>query len=163
MPIHADVFRAPMRARELDLPAGVGAAHGIAHGRVGTGDARDEPPARLDDAVRAATAAYGEKAGRMLERFAALPEGTFVWTRLADDTYRLGRITGPWRYDDSGAARAVGIHHVRDAAWLERPFGDDIVPGAVAATFARGGRNVQRIHGDDVDAATAALWQPPPR
>lgn len=125
---------------------------------MGTGDALDPTPGTLDEAVRAATAAYGEKAGRMLARFAELPEGTFVWTRLADDTYRLGRITGPWRYDDSGAARAVGIHHVRDAEWLDRPFGDDAVPSAVATTFARGGRNVQRIHGDGVETTTAALW-----
>ena len=152
------VFRAPMRARTVDVPAGYGAAHGITHGIVGTGDALPSGPSSLDEAVAAAAAAHGEKAGRMLARFARLPAGTFVWTRLADHTYRLGRITGPWRYDDSGDARAVGIHHVRDAEWRERPFADDTVPPAVAATFARGGRNLQQIHGDGVEDATAALW-----
>lgn len=154
----AGVYRAPMRARTLDLTPGAGAAHGIAHALVGTGDALDPPPATLGDAISAAAATYGEKAGRMLGRFAEVPQGAFVWTRLDDGTYRLGRITGPWRYDDGTAATAVGIHHVRDAAWLDRPFGDDAVPPAVAATFARGGRNLQRIHGDGVDEATAALW-----
>ncbi len=152
------VYRAPMRARTLDLPAGAGAAHGVTHGLVGTGDALPTVPSSLEQAVDLAAREHGEKAGRMLARFAELPDGTFVWTRLADDTYRLGRITGPWRYDDSGAARAVGIHHVRDAEWLDRPIGDDVVPAAVAATFARGGRNVQQIHGEGLADATTALW-----
>ena len=107
-----------MRARDRDAPHGAGAEHGVDHGLVGIGDA------------------HGDKADRMLRRFAELPDGVFVWTRVADGTYRLGRIAGPWRYDDSPAARAVGIHHVRPAEWLDRPFGEHEVPPAVAATFA---------------------------
>ena len=95
----------------------------------------------------------------MLRRFAELPDGAFVWTRTADGTYRLGRIAGPWRYDDSPAARAVGIHHVRPATWLDRPFGEHEVPPAVAATFARGGRNFQQTHGERAERRTAELWE----
>jgi hypothetical protein len=40
----------------------------------------------------------------MLRRFAELPDGTLVWTTASDGSYRLGRITGPWRYDNSAAA-----------------------------------------------------------
>lgn len=152
------VYRAPMRARDRDAPPGAGAEHGLQHGLVGTGDALDRTPVTLDDAIVAATEQHGAKAGRMVYSFAAVPDGAFVWTHAADGTYRLGRLAGGWRYDDSAAAGAVGIHHVRAARWLDRPFGEDETPVAVTDTFARGGRNFQRIHGGEVEAQTARLW-----
>ena len=152
------IYRAPMHARDRDVPAGAGAADGIERGLVGIGDALDPPPATIDEAVAATAATRGDKAARMLRRFAELPDGTFVWTRT-ETAYHLGRIAGPWRYDDSSAARAVGIHHVRPAMWLERPFGEHEVPAAVAATFARGGRNLQRTHDAGAERVTAALWE----
>ena len=149
-----------MRARTReDVAAGAGAAFGLQHGLVGIGDALDEPPRTLDAAIDAATAKHGAKAGRMLRAFAELPEGSFVWTRATDGAYHLGRIAGPWRYDDSTAAREVGIHHVRPAEWLDRPFGEGEVPAAVAETFARGGRNLQRTHSDAAERRTAELWE----
>jgi hypothetical protein len=148
-----------MRARDRDAPEGAGAAFGLAHGLVGTGDALDVVPATIDEAVAAATDRHGEKAGRMLRRFAEIPDGAFAWTREADGTYRLGRIAGPWRYEDTAAAREVGIHHVRPADWLEHPFGEDEVPAGVAYTFGRGGRNLQRTHHADAERETAALWE----
>jgi hypothetical protein len=151
------IYRAPMRARALSAPADAGAAFGLEHGLVGTGDALDRPPATLDEAVEAARDSYGDKAARMLRRFAELPDGAFVWTQ-ADGFFHLGRISGPWRYEDSEAAHEVGIHHVRPATWLERPFGDDELPAAVAATFARGGRNLQRTHDAHAERRTAELW-----
>ena len=154
----APIYRAPMRSRVRDVPAGAGAEHGVANGLVGIGDALAATPATLDEAVTGAGARYGAKAARMLHRFAELPGGTSVWTRLSDGTYRLGRIAGPWRYDDSAEARAVGIHHVRPARWLERPFGEHDVPAAVAATFARGGRNLQRTHDTGAERRTSELW-----
>jgi hypothetical protein len=134
------IYRAPMRARELDIEAGAGAEFGVEHGVVGIGPGS------------------GPKAERMLERFAALPDGAFVWTRTTHGAFHLGRIAGPLRRDDSPAAREIGIHHVRPAEWLDRPFGPDEVPPAVAATFARGGRNFQRVHGDAAERRTAELW-----
>jgi hypothetical protein len=147
-----------MRARDRDAPAGAGAEHGLEHGVVGTGDALEAPPATVAEAVAAATGAHGDKAGRMLRRFADLPDDAFVWTCGADGAYHLGRIAGPWGYDDSPAAHEVGIHHVRPATWLDRPFGEDEVPAAVADTFARGGRNLQRINGERAERQTAELW-----
>lgn len=136
------IYRAPMRARDRDdVAAGAGAEFGVEHGVVGIG------------------AAHGDKADRMLGRFADLPDGTFVWTRTTDGSYRLGRIAGPLRHDDSPAARAVGIHHVRPASWIGRPFGEDEVPTAVAATFARGGRNLQRTHDELAERQTVELWE----
>jgi hypothetical protein len=152
------VIRAPMRARTVETPPGAGADHAIARDLIGTGDPLDPPPTTLDEAVAHAADRYGEKAGRMLHRFAALPDGAFVWTRTTDGALRLGRIAGPWRYDDTADARAVGIVHVRDAVWLPRPFLDDEAPPAVPATFGRGGRNLQRIHDAHAERETGALW-----
>ncbi len=132
---HQPIFRAPMRARELDLPPGAGADVGLAHDLVGIGDV----------------------AGRAVARFAELPDGTFVWTRSSDGLFHLGRIAGP-RADGPEAALAVGLRHVRPANWLDRPLREEEVPSAVAATFARGGRNLQRTHDADAERLTAELW-----
>ena len=124
------IFRAPMRARDRDAP---GAAFGLAHGLVGIGDAQAE---------------------RMLHRFEALADGTFVWTRDADGWFHLGRIAGPLRRVDS----PVGINHVRPTRWMDRPFAPDAAPAAVVYTFARGGRNFQRIHDRAAEQRTFELW-----
>ena len=128
-----------MRARDREVPGG--ADYGVERGLVGIG--------RVP----------GDKGGRMLDRFAGLPDGVFVWTRTSDGSYRLGRITGPLHDDDSAAAREVGIQHVRPAEWLDRAFGPGEVPAAVAATFARGGRNLQRTHDEEAERRTAELWE----
>jgi hypothetical protein len=130
------VFRAPMRARAHDAPPGTGAEHGLAHGLVGIGDTAE---ARI-------------------QRFGAVPDGAFAWTRDTDGMYWLGRIAGPLRPAGAAAHDAAGLTHVRAADWLDRPFGEDDVPSAVAATFARGGRNFQRTHGDAVERRTAEIW-----
>ena len=147
-----------MRARDRDAPAYAGAEHGVESGLVGIGDALATTPASLADAIAGAEREHGAKAARMLRRFADLPDGTPVWSRTGEGRYALGRIEGPWRYDDSAAARAVGIHHVRDAHWLPAPFGPDETPVAVVEAFARGGRNLQRIHSDLAERRSAALW-----
>ncbi len=88
------IYRAPMRARDLDLPVGAGAEYGLAHGVVGIGAQRSE------------------KAAGALHRFATLPCGVFVWTRDRAGGYHLGRIAGELRADHSPAARSVGITYV---------------------------------------------------
>ena len=125
-----------MRARAHAAPAGVGAEHGVAHGIVGIGDTAE---------------------GR-IGRFAAVPDGAFVWTRDTDGMYWLGRIAGPVRAAGAAAQELAGLTHVRPADWLDRPLGEPDVPVAVAATFARGGRNFQRTHGDAVERRTAEIW-----
>lgn len=147
-----------MRARSREVAAGAGAEWAIAQGLVGMGEALEQSPETVLDAVQALERT-NEKAGRMLWRFAGLPSGTFVWTRERDGSYRLGRIAGGWRYEDSAEARAVGICQVRPAEWAARAFGEDEVPAAVSETFARGGRNLQRIADGDAERATAQLWR----
>ena len=77
-----------------DAPAGAGAEHGVANGLVGIGDALATTPATLDEAVAATGERYGAKAARMLQRFAELSDGTSVWTRLGDGSYRLDADRG---------------------------------------------------------------------
>jgi hypothetical protein len=130
----------------------------VQHGLVGIGERLDAVPRTPAEAVLGVARAHGEKAGRLLLRFIGLVDGTFVWTRQSDGTYRLGRIAGPWRYDDSPLAHKVGIHHVRRAHWSGRHFNDTDVPEGVARAFARGGRNLQRTHDRIAERQTAGYW-----
>ena len=152
------VYRAPMRARELDAGPYDGAAFGLERGLVGIGDALEPPPESLGEAIELATMSLSSKQGRMLERFAALPSGTLVWTRADDDDFRLGRLSGEWRYADDEGAQATGIHHVRTAEWGPATP-RDAIPAAVAATFDRGGRNLQRINDADAERLSAEIWR----
>ena len=135
------IYRAPMRARDAGVPAGAGAEYGLEGGLVGIGAGTDE------------------RSGRRLHRFAAVPDGAFVWTRDRQGDYRLGRITGDVRNDDSARAQAVGIRHVRPTHWLPRAFDEDEVPPAVARTFARGGLNFQRTHDAAAASRTEEIWR----
>ena len=146
-----DVYRAPMRARDRDLPPGAGAEFGLANGLVGIGDQLPGTPPTLQEAVLAAHEVHGAKAARMLAGFAAVPDGSLVWTRDAQDAYRLGRIDGPWRYVE----HETGIVHVRPTYWLPEPQDP---PPAVVATFARGGRNFQRIRDELTERLSAACF-----
>jgi hypothetical protein len=157
----APIYRAPMRSRTRETPPGAGAEFALARSLVGIGEPVDASPASLAEAVLVVTQAHGAKAGRMLSGFAGLPEGTFVWTRQADGDYRSGRISGPWRYDTSRAAREVGIPHVRAAVWSPRHFGEGDVPPGVSRAFARGGRNFQRAHDREAERRTAEHWHQP--
>lgn len=100
--------------------------------------------------------ATDERSVRRLERFIAVPAGSFVWTRDVDGSTYVGRITGPWRHDPAGAE--VDLVNVRDTDWVSEPVDPALVPAAVAQTFARGGRNFQQIHPGNIETETAELW-----
>jgi hypothetical protein len=150
----AAVYRAPMRSRRDDVPDGLDRALDL--GLCGVGGTLRPPPSTLADAVERLSTAYDERAARRLRRFAEVPDGTFVWSREVDGLYRLGRLTGSWRYDASAAAVEADLVHVRPCGWASRPFAE--VPRAVAYAFARGGRNFQRIRDPAVVPASAELW-----
>ena len=63
-----------------------------------------------------------ERVARRVDRFAAAATGSFVWTRDADGTYRLGRTRGPYRYDADPEAVLPGAGPVAD---LLTAVGDD--------------------------------------
>ena len=135
------VYRAPMRSRR------------------GGGD----PQPAIDRAHRRGLCGFGddpstERLARRVERFAAAPDGSFVWTRDSDGLYWLGRLAGRYFHDADG--RGVDLIHVRPCRWRAEPVLEPQVPPAVVATFGRGGRNFQRIHDDHVGAESERLWQP---
>jgi hypothetical protein len=140
-----DVYRAPMRSRADDI----------------------DPRATIDRARLVGLCGLGqcvrdrrerERLARRIARFAEVDEGSFVWTRDVDGLYWLGRIDGPYFYDDGAAAVAVDLVHVRPCRWLLEPVLESDVPAAVVATFGRGGDNFQQTHGDAVGRQTAELW-----
>ena len=97
------------------------------------------------------------RAERRLERFAAAPEGSYVWTR-GPDGFHLGRLTGPCRRDDSAAAEAADLVHVRPCEWIDEPVDAALVPEQVSYAFSRGGRNLQRIGTPGAGEATQEAW-----
>jgi len=123
------VYRAPMRPRGSEVLA-------------------------ADDAVRAGVVGIGDTDARRIARLAELPEGTLVWTRGSEGACFLGRVGPP----PARLTPAAGLTHTRPADWLDDPFTEDETPAAVLATFARGGRNLQRIRDPSVGPATAACW-----
>jgi hypothetical protein len=136
------VYRAPMRSRLDDVPHAPAVERALRLGVCGVGGRLPRPPASLDDAVRATYDAHGERVAARLSRFAAAPVGSPVWTRSGDGLLHVGTLDGEWRWDGDDEAWSLDLQHVRDCAW-QAP--DDVVPGAVLATFARGGRNFQEI------------------
>lgn len=154
----AAVYRAPMRSRDDDVPEGDAVERALTHGLCGIGGRLDPAPVSLVAALRAADRAHGERLARRIERFAAAPEGAFVWTRDGAGALWLGRLTGRWRYDSEADAEAVDLVHVRACDWLDAPIDDRSVPAEVRASFGRGGRNWQAIRAPGAVPATAALW-----
>src|SRR5690606_26089670 len=101
----------------------------------------------------------GERVARRLERFAAAPVGSFVWTRDAHALLWLGRIAGNWHYDASAEAAEVDLVHIRACDWLAEPVPHDQAPASVHIAFARGGRNWQRIRPLDAAAISGEIWE----
>ncbi len=138
-------FRAPMRSRRDDVDATLAVARALECGLAGTGGRLTGTPGTLAEALAELSEAYDERFARRVERFAAVPESSVVWTRDPDGLLRRGRIVGPWRYDDAPAALAADLVHVRDVQWDEDGLEEHRAPPEVVASFGRGGRNFQRI------------------
>lgn len=153
------VFRAPMHSRRADVGPGAAVARALALGVCGMGGVLSAAPVDLATAVQRAEQQLDVRAARRLERFAQVPEGSFVWTRDAEGSYWLGRLVGAYRYDGTAEAGVVDLVHVRDCRWRELPVPEPEVPAATLQTFARGGRNFQQTHDDRVSEQTAQLWR----
>ena len=147
-----------MRSRRDDLDPQAALDRALRLSRCGFGGVLTPAPADLDAAVELAAAQHDERLARRIDRFAAVEEGAFAWTRDGDGLYRLGRISGPYSYDDAPEAAAVDLVHVRACSWLDTPFVESAVPPAVIATFERGGRNFQRTHTAGIGEHTQRIW-----
>ncbi|MDO8384751.1 MAG: GAF domain-containing protein [Microbacterium sp.] len=155
----APVFRAPMRSRHSLAVEGAAVERALTHGVCGLGGASlDPPPVILADAVSRITATGDDRLAARLARFADAPDGAFVWTSDPDGLLWLGRLNGPWYYDVRSAAAEVDLVHVRPCRWLAAPVAEHRVPAGVRATFARGGKNWQRIRSAAAFQASSRLW-----
>ncbi|WP_244928235.1 GAF domain-containing protein [Nocardioides sp. W7] len=107
-----------------------------------------EPWAAVERALERGLCGMGavsdERSARRLDRFAAVPDGAVMWTRDPDGRFVRGVLTGPLEHDRDPAAVAVDLVHVRRCRWSE-PVEEHRAPPAVVATYARGGRNFQRV------------------
>ncbi|QZT57799.1 MULTISPECIES: GAF domain-containing protein [Mycolicibacterium] len=132
-------YRAPMRSRRDDVDPQLALDRAFALGLCGFGDDRDT-----------------DRLQRRVQRFAAVPDGSFVWTRDGDGWYWLGRLGGRYFYDAGG--EVVDLVHVRRCGWRPDPINESRCPAAVVATFGRGGRNFQQIHDARVGEESLRLW-----
>ena len=147
-----------MRSRRDDVDPWAVVERALRLGVCGLGGRLGEVPTTPAAAVRATSDEYDDRAAARLQRFAAAPVPSWVWTQEAPGVFRLGRITGPWRYDPTDAGATVDLVHLRPCTWDPRPFAEHELPPAVALTFRRGGRNFQRTHHPDVAAQTERIW-----
>lgn len=131
-----------MRSRRDDVDPGLAVERALRLGLVGVGGRLTTPPATLEDAVAATYDEHDARAAARLRRFAEVGVGAQVWTRDADHLFHVGTITGAWHYDPTAAAWEADLVHVRACTWSAP---SEAVPGAVLATFARGGRNFQQV------------------
>lgn len=152
------VYRAPMRSRRAGVTDGAANERALRLGVCGLAGTLTPAPRSPGEVVAAAALQHDERLARRIERFGAAPDGSLVWTRDIDGLYWLGRLGGSLRYDGTGEAIEVDLVHVRDCDWMPAPVPDTVVPSAVLATFARGGRNWQEIHAAGVGEASASIW-----
>jgi hypothetical protein len=121
------VYRAPLRSRRDDIDPALTFERALSLGLCGFGDHGDT-----------------ERLERRVQRFAAAPDGSLVWTRGPEGMYWLGRLAGSYFYDAAG--ESVDL------------VDESRCPAAVAATFGRGGRNFQQIHDSRVGEESMRLW-----
>ena len=134
-----------MRSRRDDVDHALAQARALECGLVGMGGTLPATPHSLAQALAELSDTYGERFARRVERFAAVPGDSVVWTRDPDGLLWRGRVVGPWRYDGHPEALAADLVHVRDTRWDQTGLEEHLAPAAVVASFGRGGRNFQRI------------------
>lgn len=134
-----------MRSRDDAVDHAAAVSWALAHGVVAVGGRLGETPRSLSEAVTAVEREHGSRVADRLERFAVVPHGSTMWTRHPDGDLWVGAVAGAWSFDASPEATSFDLQHTRACEWSEEPVPMDRVPDAVLETFARGGRNVQRI------------------
>jgi hypothetical protein len=141
-------------------------AHCVEGGVIGIGWRLDElaPGTSLEVVVemieKKSEPGWGRRAAQAVHRFGAEAQvGDFVWTRDTSGRYLLARISGPYRYDISEAAKVVDVHQVRAVEWAPRALNDLEVPGAVIRCFVGAGSSFSRIHDEGARVLTLWLWE----
>ena len=128
---------------------------------VGWGLSKLRHGARLQTVLAAWRAFPNGKSGAdTIARLAnQVEDGDLMWTRDKVGQYWLCQITGPWRYDKTLDSVRYDLYNIRPCRWLQKPFRDYEVPGAVVTGFIGFGQTLRRI-GDHPAATkvTGLLW-----
>jgi hypothetical protein len=85
--------------------------------------------------------------------------GDYIWTRDLHGRFRLGRITGAYRYENTELAKRTDTHQVRDCEWANQPLSDLEVPGAVIRGFVGTSTSFSRMWDEGARTYTAWLWE----
>lgn len=85
--------------------------------------------------------------------------GDFVWTRDLEGRFRLGQITGGYRYENSAKAKAVDTHQVRKTAWADQPLSELEVPAAIIRAFSGTSTSFSRMRDLGARLYTGWLWE----
>ncbi|MGH2853637.1 MAG: hypothetical protein ACRDLF_05540 [Solirubrobacteraceae bacterium] len=167
------------RTKLRSLKPGVNHAKQFAYcvdgGRVGIGWGIEKLPTgtSLAEVVAAIHATelpgWGRRAASTVRLFGEeAAVGDFVWTRDLEGRFRLGRIAGGYRYENSAKAEAMDIHQVRKTDWADQPLGDLEVPVAIIRAFSGTSTSFSRMWDPGARLYTRWLWEklhgrePPP-
>jgi hypothetical protein len=138
--------------------------HNFDDGIVGIGWGIEGLPdgASLDDVLAAIDAEpdWTKDAVHTVRRFGEDAQiGDYIWTRDLHGRFRLGRITGPYRYENTELAKRTDTHQVRDCEWANQPLSDLEVPGAVIRGFVGTSTSFSRMWDEGARTYTAWLWE----
>ncbi|HKO38419.1 MAG TPA: hypothetical protein VJU14_08630 [Solirubrobacterales bacterium] len=138
--------------------------HNFDDGIVGIGWGIEGLPdgATLDDVLAAIDAEpdWTKDAVHTVRRFGEAAQiGDYIWTRDLHGRFRLGRITGPYRYENTELAKRTDTHQVRDCEWADQPLSDLEVPGAVIRGFVGTSTSFSRMWDEGARTYTAWLWE----
>ncbi len=162
-PLAATVWRTKLRSTKKGVDHGKQETHCFEHNRVGIGWGVNEvasgAPAGEVIAAIQARPDWGKGSAATVRRFADdVIDGDFIWVRDQLGLYRLGRFSGPYRYENDEVARAVDIHQVRGVEWLPVPLTEIQVPAGVIRSFIGRQSSFSRIHDEATIGYTPVLW-----
>lgn len=162
------IWRTKLRSLKADVDHEAQVAHNFDEGIVGIGWGVETLPdgVALEEVLAAVSAAIGVQPGwtkdavHTIRRFGRDAEvGDFIWTRDLHGRFRLGRITGPYRYENTELAKRTDTHQVRDCEWADQPLSDLEVPGAVIRGFVGTSTSFSRMWDEGARVYTAWPWE----
>lgn len=160
------IWRTKLRSQLPGVDHAKQFAYCVDGGRVGIGWRVEGLPtgASLAEVVSAIRATelrgWGSQAASTVRLFGEeAAVGDFVWTRDLEGRFRLGQITGGYRYENSAKAQAVDTHQVRKADWAAQPLGDHEVPAAIVRAFTGPATSFSRIRDPGARLYSAWLWE----
>ncbi len=152
-----DIYRLPLRSqKEGGVPHDEQVEHCLRNGISAVGWGVEG--GSLEEVLNQIEATYHRRGRQTVERFANAPTGSLIWTLHTDGTYRVGELTGHWRYDASAEAERLDCYQVRDTRWAPKRLLSSEVPGAVVRSFSQRGSSFSRIHDESARQYSHRLY-----